>query len=172
MAKEKNEQHPVINMAGNFSLFLTFFTLSWIIFSFPSTLNPSINVFVAKILLILSSFSISLFDDKSGVSKTVFSDVSIGFGLVILFISFINSYGNIFYKIFLYIILFFGLFGTYRGIFIPVSNFIFTKSNNINETLEEHSIKPSFKYSQIILNILEILAALVTVLQFIGIEHL
>ncbi|MGG5309924.1 hypothetical protein [Enterococcus sp. DIV1304_2] len=171
--KNNKNQHPTIKLAGNFSFFLTFFSLAWIVYLFPNTIVPQYSVLIAKILLIISSFSVSLFDDKTKVTKNTFSDISIGFGFVLIFISFINPSYNIAFKIILYIILFFGLFGTYRGIFIPISQYILAKSSKTTTSEKKpsnHSINNSFKFLQFFLNILEILAALVTVLQFAGIH--
>lgn len=169
MENEKNNR--VVDTAGNLSMFLTFFTLSWIVYLFPEVINNFFSLTIAKWLLVASAFSISLFENnRDGSKKLGFADFGIGLGMVIIFIGFVNSFEFIIYKILMLIIFaFFGLFGMYRGICIPIAEALFYNKNQLsikNNTVPSLSVKTL----NIILNIIELIAAVVTILTFAGIS--
>lgn len=184
--KNKNS---VVNSAENLSMFLTFFTLSWIIYLFPEVISNFFPTAIAKLLLAASAFSLSLFEnDNSGSKKDEknkdesinlgIADFGVGLGMFIIFVGFINSFDSLIYKlIMLTIFAFFGCFGMYRGLCIPIVKALFHNEQQIIEdtkSSESSIIKEPYTLStkifNIILNIFELGAAIVTILTFSGVS--
>lgn len=167
------------DMAGNLSFFLTFFTLAWIVYLFPEVINNFFPISTAKWLLAASAFSVSLFENnkKDKTKELGFGDFGIGLGLVIIYIGFVGSFDWYIYKIVMFILAILGFYGTYRGIFTRVIEvFVYQeekearKSISSQDGLSEESSSLSTRIFRVVLNIFELLAALATIFEFVGIS--
>lgn len=175
----KNEnQNSVVDSAGNLSIFLTFFTLAWIIYLFPEVINNFFPITISKWLLVASAFSMTLFENNKDESKSLgLSDFGVGLGMVIIFIGFVNSFDGIIYKIImLSFFAFFGCFGMYRGICTPIvealfhnKQHLFAKTNSTETTIIKDYEPLSIKIFNIVLKIFELGAAVATILTFVGV---
>lgn len=87
-----------------------------------------------------------------------------GLSFVILFIGFANSYNNIFHKIFMLIVMMFGLFGTYKGIFGGIINIIARKKNS--EIDKKSTEKVNTMTLNFLLYLVELFAGIATILEF------
>lgn len=150
------------DLATNISMFLTFFTLAWIIYLFPELVNNWHSTTIAIWLLAFSTSSLSLLGTE--VTKDSFGDFGVGLSLVILFIGFANSFNNILYKIFMLIVMMFGLFGTYKGIFGGIINIISRKKSN--EIDKENKEKVNTMTLNFVLYVVEFFAGIATILEF------
>lgn len=84
-------RNKINDMATNFAMFMTFFTIAWVIYLFPDIIFNFYPSIFAKILLAISFSSLTLFDDKSEDSNGVWGDFGVGVGALVIFIGFIHS---------------------------------------------------------------------------------
>lgn len=157
------------NIISGIALFFTFLTLAWIVFLFPETIASFYNVLIAKVLLIVGILFISTFGDEK--SKVFYGNFGVGLGFIVIYLAFFQELPNIWYfrlPFFLFFAMF-GLFGVYQSLISKLRN-AFRKNEDItNEENRKFRVDVS-SLVQILVYMVEFLAALVTILQFIGIK--
>ncbi|WP_124057613.1 hypothetical protein [Vaginisenegalia massiliensis] len=157
--------------ATNFGIMLSFFSLSWLIYFFPSVVMNLYPKIISKLFLILSLFWISTFDNKINETRNGFlGDFGIGLGNVALFFltfSFgegLPYYFRTFFKFGMFFVIFFGLFAIYSGIFKRIEQVVKEKKKKING--ENSNLDNSLWH--LFVTLIELLAAITAILQFTG----
>ncbi|CYV08532.1 Uncharacterised protein [Streptococcus suis] len=169
--KEFNQSNSE-NKLSNFALFITFLTLAWSVYLFPDIIGDiSDNILIAKILLIIGVFFISTFGNEN--SKDLYENLGVGLGFVIIWLAFYADLPMNWYFRMPFFIIFgmFGCFGVYQAIIrqsIQLYNLYTSKTPTYGKTL--HSKNRKFITGKFVIQLIEVLAALATILQFIGIE--
>lgn len=168
MKKEKNIKNDKYN---NSALFITFLTLAWIVFLFPESVGNFYPEFIAKFLVIVGTLFISTFGNEE--TKQLYGNLGVGLGFLIIWVAFVNDLPNnwLFRIPFFLFFGMFGLFGTYQALIAKISNLVKCgKELNNYENNEKISYNSKHVLFKIIIQIVEVLAALATILQFVGIE--
>ncbi len=155
--------------ATNFGIMLSSFSLSWLIYFFPSVVMGFYPKIISNIFLILSLFWISTFDKKiDEIHNGFLGDFGIGLGSVALFFlsfSFGEGLPNYFksvFKLVMVFVIFFGLFVIYSGIFKRIEQVVKEKKKKTNG--ESSNLNNSLWH--LFVTIVELIAAITAILQF------
>lgn len=171
---DKSEE-KLKDKASSFALTAVCFISAWIIQLSPQTILNFYPEIVSRLLLAGGFIGSSiLFDNKSEDKNTgISSDLSIGLGLLIIFISFVNSdyHWNIYmgirvlYKIFIWFIGVMGIFGTFSGIYKSFDKVAIAGDQKRRK--EENNFYQ--RLLDLFLKILQVIIAIYTILEFSGI---
>jgi len=176
MANEKEDiNKKQSDHATAFGISAIFFIASWVIHLFPETILHFFPGTISKILLAVSFLWLVGFDDnKSNGVTGYFSDLGIGLGSLIIFISFINADASwdmsiIFralHKIFMWFFFIIGVFGTSSGMYKAFSEVAIAKDKKKQEGKNyfyQHLL-------DLVLKILEVIVAIYTIFEFTGLN--
>lgn len=161
--------------ATAFGISAVFFVAAWMIYLFPETILNFYPETISKLLLAFSFLWLVNFDNNrvDGINGHL-SDLGIGLGSLIIFISFvnvdsawnINIFLRLFYKTFIWIFFIIGVFGTSSGIYKAFSEVAIAKDNKKQE-------KTNNIYQQLLdltLKILQVIIAIYTIIEFTGLN--
>lgn len=161
--------------ATSFGMSATFFVAAWVVHLFPETILNFYPEFISKILLAFSFFSLVSFDDKNydGINGYL-SDLGMGLGFLIVFISFINGDENFdiptllraLHKIFMWFFFVMGTFGTASGMYKTFSEVAIARDKKKRE-------EKNYFYQRLldlVLKILEVIIAIYTIFEFTGLN--
>lgn len=170
---DKSEKN-LKDKAGSFALTAVCFISSWVIQLSPQTILNFYPETVSRLLLAIGFIGSSLLFDKSEDKNTgISSDLGIGLGLLIIFISFVNSdyHWNIYmgirvlYKLFIWFIGVMGIFGTFSGIYKSFDKVAIAGDQKRRK--EENNFYQ--RLLDLFLKILQVIIAIYTILEFSGI---